>query len=51
VPEGAEVPIDTLPGGEDPFIVKAGEDLPETFLDDYGETRTHSGSGIEAELA
>ena len=51
VPEGADVPIDTLPGGEDPFIVEVGENLPETFVDDYGETRTHTGSSIEAELA
>ena len=29
VPEGAEVPIDTLPGGMDPYIVKVGEDPPE----------------------
>ncbi len=50
VPEGAEVPIDTLPGGEDPFIVEVGEDLPETFIDDYGETRPHTGSVIEAEI-
>ncbi|MGB1802316.1 MAG: sodium-dependent transporter [Candidatus Thalassarchaeaceae archaeon] len=51
VPEGADVPIDTLPGGEDPFIVEVGENLPKTFVDDYGETRTHTGSSIEAELA
>ena len=51
VPEGAEVPIDTLPGGEDPFIVEVGEALPESFVDDYGETRPHTGSSIEAELA
>ena len=51
VPEGAEVPIDTLPGGDDPFIVEVGEDLPESFVDDYGETRPHTGSSIEAELA
>tara|TARA_B100000945_G_scaffold238802_1_gene194940 strand:- start:2451 stop:4274 length:1824 start_codon:yes stop_codon:yes gene_type:complete len=50
VPEGAEVPIDTLPGGEDPFIVEVGEDLPETFIDDYGDTRPHTGSIIEAEI-
>ncbi len=50
VPEGAEVPIDTLPGGEDPFIVEVGEDLPETFIDDSGETRPHTGSVIEAEI-
>ena len=51
VPEGAEVPIDTLPGGDDPFIVEVGEALPESFVDDYGETRPHTGSSIEAELA
>ena len=28
VPEGADVPIDTLPGGEDPFIVKVGDPIP-----------------------
>ncbi len=50
VPEGAEVPIDTLPGGDDPFIVEVGEDLPESFVDDYGETRPHTGSVIEAEI-
>ncbi len=51
VPEGAEVSIDTLPGGEDPFIVQVGDTLPATFVDDYGDTRTYSGSSIEAELA
>ena len=50
VPEGAEVPIDTLPGGDDPFIVEVGEALPESFVDDYGETRPHTGSVIEAEI-
>ena len=50
VPEGAEVPIDTLPGGDDPFIVEVGEALPESFVDDYGETRPHTGSIIEAEI-
>mgnify|MGYP003958561847 FL=1 len=42
VPDGAEVSIDTLPGGNDPFIVEAGENLPETFVNDYGETQTHT---------
>jgi NSS family neurotransmitter:Na+ symporter len=42
VPEGAEVSIDTLPGGSDPFIVEAGESVPETFVNDYGETQTHT---------
>tara|TARA_B100001758_G_scaffold21071_1_gene14827 strand:+ start:8416 stop:10203 length:1788 start_codon:yes stop_codon:yes gene_type:complete len=42
VPDGAEVSIDTLPGGEDPFIVEVGGSLPETFVNDYGETQTHT---------
>ena len=42
VPVGAEVSIDTLPGGEDPFIVEVGESLPETFVNEYGETQTHT---------
>jgi len=42
VPDGAEVSIDTLPGGEDPFIVEVGGTLPETFVNDYGETQTHT---------
>ena len=50
VTEGAEVPIDTLPGGDDPFIVDVGEALPESFVDDYGETRPHTGSVIEADI-
>ncbi len=42
VPFGAEVSIDTLPGGEDPFIIEVGESLPETFVNEYGETQTHT---------
>tara|TARA_B100000900_G_scaffold110093_2_gene91924 strand:+ start:1165 stop:2949 length:1785 start_codon:yes stop_codon:yes gene_type:complete len=42
VPKGAEVSIDTLPGGDDPFIVEVGNSLPETFVNDYGETQTHT---------
>jgi|TARA_B100001996_G_scaffold380755_1_gene368784 NSS family neurotransmitter:Na+ symporter len=42
VPDGAEVSIDTLPGGSDPFIVEAGENLPETFVNEYGETSIHT---------
>ena len=42
VPDGAEVSIDTLPGGNDPFIVEAGDNLPETFVNDYGETQIHT---------
>ena len=50
VPEGAEVSIDTLPGGDDPYIVQAGEKLPATFVDDYGETRSHTGATLDAEI-
>jgi len=50
VPEGADVSIETLPGGEDPYIVQAGENLPATFVDDYGETRSHTGASLDAEL-
>tara|TARA_Y100000992_G_scaffold68352_1_gene42572 strand:+ start:40 stop:1842 length:1803 start_codon:yes stop_codon:yes gene_type:complete len=42
VPDGADVSIDTLPGGEDPFIVEVGSSLPETFVNDYGETQKHT---------
>ena len=42
VPVGAEVSIDTLPGGEDPFIIEVGESLPETYVNEYGETQTHT---------
>ncbi len=51
VPDGADAPIDTLPGGEDPYIVQVGDSLPPTFVDDYGDTRGHSGASLEAELA
>ena len=50
VPEGAEAPIDTLPGGEDEFIVQVGDVLPSSFTDEYGETRSHTLATIEAEL-
>jgi len=50
VPDGADAPIDTLPGGEDPYIVQAGENLPATFVDDYGGTRSHTGATLDAEL-
>ena len=51
VPEGADAPIDTLPGGEDSYIVQVGDSLPPTFVDDYGDTRGHSAASLEAELA
>ncbi len=50
VPEGAEVSIETLPGGEDPYIVQVGDKLPATFVDDYGETRSHTGATLDAEI-
>jgi NSS family neurotransmitter:Na+ symporter len=50
VPEGADAPIDMLPGGDDPFVVQAGEALPDTFVDEYGETQSHSTATVEAEL-
>jgi len=51
VPEGAEAPIDMLPGGDDPFVVQAGAELPDSFVDEHGETRRHSMATVEAELA
>jgi len=51
VPEGAEAPIDMLPGGDDPFVVQSGAELPDSFVDEHGETRSHSMATVEAELA
>ena len=51
VPDGAEAPIDMLPGGDDPFVVQAGEQIPDSFVDEHGETRSHSMATVEAELA
>ena len=51
VPEGAEAQIDMLPGGDDPFVVKSGAELPDSFVDEHGETRRHSMATVEAELA
>ena len=50
VPEGAEAPIDMLPGGDDPFVVQAGDELPDSFVDEHGETRSHTMTTVEAEL-
>ena len=36
VPEGAEVSIDTLPGGDDPQVVGVGE-VPFGWEDVYGD--------------
>jgi len=51
VPEGADAPIDMLPGGDDPFVVQSGAELPDSFVDEHGETRRHSMATVEAELA
>ena len=51
VPEGADAPIHMLPGGDDPFVVQRGEQLPDYFVDQYGDKRPHSISTIESELA
>jgi hypothetical protein len=40
-----------LPGGDDPFVVQSGEELPDSFVDEHGETRRHSMATVEAELA
>ena len=46
VPEGAEVPIDTLPGGEDDMILQLGEVWTGGNLDDSPESKV-----VNAELA
>ena len=50
VPEGAEAPIDTLPGGDDDFIVQLGDPLPPTYTDDRGNKHAHSLGTVEAEI-
>ena len=51
VPEGADAPIDKLPGGKDPYIVQIGTPIPSTFVNEYGETVTHTLSNVEAKIA
>jgi hypothetical protein len=51
VPEGADAPIDKLPGGTDPYIVQIGSPLPPTFVNEYGETVAHTLSTLEADIA
>jgi len=51
VPEGAEAPIDTLPGGSDEFIVQLGDPLPPTYTDESGNKHPHSLGTVEAEIA
>ena len=36
VPEGAQVPIDMLPGGEDPHIFTVGDELPDHVKEELG---------------
>ena len=50
VPEGAEVPIDMLPGGDDPLVVSRGEEIPGVKGDKKASKRA-DGSIYEAELA
>ena len=49
VPEGADVPIDMLPGGQDPYVLIAGEEAPETPLE-KGKSRGGK-KAIDAEIA
>tara|TARA_B100001287_G_scaffold144671_1_gene121688 strand:- start:545 stop:2338 length:1794 start_codon:yes stop_codon:yes gene_type:complete len=48
VPDGAEVPIDTLPGGLDPYIVKVGESPPDPTPQNFG---VHHANVMDAEIA
>ena len=48
VPDGAEVPIDTLPGGSDPYIVRSGESPPDPVDHNFS---VHSGNIMDAEIA
>ncbi len=50
VPEGAEVPIDMLPGGDDPLVVSRGEEIPGGASGKKASKRA-DGSIYEAELA
>ena len=50
MPEGAEVPIDMLPGGDDPLVVSRGEEIPE-FMGGKQASKKADGSIYEAELA
>lgn len=45
VPAGADAAVEMLPGGDDPFILHAGDDLPPTFIDDDGKEWQTSGPG------
>ena len=49
VPEGADVPIDMLPGGDDPLVVIAGEDPPDYEFDTTPSRGPNA--AIDAEIA
>ena len=52
VPEGAEVPIDMLPGGDDPFVVVVGEEPPDGWRDAGYDYEINTGNQpVDAEVA
>ncbi len=53
VPTGAEVPIEMLPGGDDPFVVEVGMELPTSYTDEAGRQWETARKSVvmEAELA
>jgi len=52
VPEGADVPIDMLPGGDDPFVVIVGEEPPDGWWDASYDYEAAPGSQpVDAEVA
>ena len=52
VPEGAEVPIDMLPGGDDPFVVVVGEEPPDGWWEATYDYEAAPGSQpVDAEVA
>ena len=52
VPEGADVPIDMLPGGDDPFVVVVGEEPPDGWRDASYDYEDAPGSQpVDAEIS
>ena len=52
VPEGADVPIDMLPGGDDPFVVVVGEEPPDGWWEATYDYEAAPGSQpVDAEVA
>ena len=51
VPDGAEVPIDMLPGGNDSLVFEVGEILDQTNAIKNDNNRNTSDSVIDAEVA